>query len=163
VARKELEPLVQRCNNEAWRYWSEADTKTKLIHPMLSALGWDTLDFNEVREEVACGESSMTYADVVLYLGVPNAKALAPTHAVIEVKSLSYGSIGEAKASFNSIKEKLLEQARYFESRYAVLTRFVETIVFNTNTGEKLAYLDRNEYLDKIDVLWRYLSKPEDR
>lgn len=162
-AKKELDPLVQRCNNEAWGYWSEADTKTKLIHPMLSALGWDTLNFNEVREEVACRESSLKRADIVLYLGVPNALALAPTHAVIEVKSLSYGSIGdEAKTSFNNIKKKLLVQARYFESKYAVLTRFAETLIFDTDTGERQAHLKHNEYLDKIDVLWRYLSKPED-
>lgn len=162
-AKKELEPLVQRCNNWSWRYLTEADTKTKFIHPMLSALGWDILNFNETREEVACGESSLNRADIVLYLQEPNAFALAPTHAVIEVKSLSYGSIGdEAKASFNSNKEKLLKQARYFESKYAVLTRFAETLVFNTETGGKQAYLEHNEYLDKIDVLWKFLSKPED-
>jgi len=104
----------------------------------------------------------MNYADAVLYLGVSNAYALAPTHAVIEVKSMSNGPVDEARASFDGVKERLLEQARYFGSRYAVLTRFVETIVFDTYTGEKLAYLDRNEYLDNIDVLWRYISKPED-
>jgi len=160
-AKKELEPLIQHCNNWSWKYLTEADTKTKFILPMLSAFGWDILNFNEVREEVACRESSLNHADIVLYLGEPNAYALAPTHAVVEVKRLSYGSIGdEAKASFNSNKKKLLKQAKYFESKYAVLTRFVETLIFDTETGEKLAYLEHNEYLDKIDVLWKFLSKP---
>jgi len=162
-AKKELEPLVKRCNYWSWKYFTETDTITKFIHPMLSALGWDILNFNEMREEVACGESSMNHVDIVLYLKEPNAYALAPTHTVIEVKSLSYGSIGdEAKASFNYLKDELLKKASYFDSKYAVLTRFAETLVFDTETGGKEAYLKHNEYLDKIDVLWKFLSKPEE-
>jgi hypothetical protein len=163
-AKRKIQPLIKKCNLSTWKYFSEADTITKFIHPLISALGWNISDFNELREEVACGDTNKErFADIVLYLTEPNAYSKAQrTHAVIEVKSLSYGPIGDvAKSNYNYLKDDLLQKARYFDSTYAILTRFIETVVFNVKTGEEETLLKHIEYLDKIDILWKFLSKPE--
>jgi len=45
------------------------------------------------------------------------------------------------------------------KAKYAVLTRFVETIVYNVESRGEIEYFVPVDYKDRFDVLWKYLSK----
>ena len=155
-AKKQIEILYQRCTQTKWGDCSERDTSTKFIHPLLTALGWNILEVNEMREEVlAKPRGKDRHIDLVLYLkGKP--------HIGIEIKSLGWGSItDEAKDAVRYWTQELLEKSRYLGVKYAVLTRFIETTIHDVGTGKRVASFGYpNEYLEKFDYLWNYLSKP---
>lgn len=153
-AKRELEVILQRCYQTKWTECSEKDTITKFIHPLLKALGWNILDFNEVREEVFAKPSGRErHIDVVLY-------SKGKPYVGIEIKSLSKGPINkEAKVQY--WVQRLLEKSRFLKVKHAVLTRFYETLIFDSQTGNILVAFNRpDEYLEKFDDLRKYLSKP---
>ena len=155
-AKKQISVLHQRCAETRWTRCSEMDTITKFIHPLLKALGWNILDFNEVREEVLAKPSGKDrHMDLVLYFkGRP--------YIGIEIKSLSKGPVDDkTKDAVRYWIQELLEKSRYLGVKYSVLTRFVETIILDPKSEEKIA--DFNYpwgYVEKFDDLWRYLSRP---
>jgi hypothetical protein len=155
-AKKVFELIFQRCVTAKWGSCSERDTLTKFIHPALVAFGWDVRDFNDMREEIlAKPEGKGRLLDIVLYTkGKP--------YIGIEVKSLSYGPIiDETKENVRYLLRELLQKSRYLCVKYAVLTRFAETLIFDPETGNKLASFGfPQDHLGKFNVLWDYLSKP---
>ena len=155
-AKKQIEEICQRCYQTNWGNCSERDTSTKFICPLLEALGWNVLDFSDMQEEVLAKPSGKDrHIDVVLY-------SKGNPYIGIEIKNLSYGPINDdIKDNVRDLVERLLEKSRYLGVRYAILTRFNETLIFDSKTGNKLASFDHpNEYLEKFDDLWKYLSKP---
>jgi hypothetical protein len=160
-AREEFEKLYNRCANTKWGDYSEQDTLTKFIHPMLSALGWDIYEFNDMREEVfAKPEGRDRHIDIVLYLrGKP--------HIGMEVKSISFGKIlHETENRVNErckyLLDDLLQKSNFLKVKYAVLTRFFEAIILDPNAPEILAaFRSPFEYVEKFDALWALLSKPK--
>jgi hypothetical protein len=53
-----------------------------------------------------------------------------------------------------------LQESRYLGVRYAILTRFQETLIFDSKTGNKLASFNYcYEHLEKFDDLWTNISK----
>jgi len=155
-ARKQIEAICQRCAETKWGECSERDTLTKFVHPMLGILGWNILDFNDMREEVLSKPSGKDrHIDLVLF---SNAKP----YIGMEIKSLSYGPVNdETKDAVRYYIQELLEKSRYLGAEYAILTRFNETIVFDSETGDKLATFNyAYEHLEKFDELWKHLAKP---
>lgn len=155
-ARKQFEVIFQRCIATTWGDCSEKDTITKFIHPMLKTLGWNILDFNEMREEVfAKPKWRDLHIDLVLY-------SKGKPYIGIEIKSLSYGSIkDETKDNVRHLLNELLQKSQYLDARYAILTRFAETLIFDPKTGNKLAsFHSPDEHREKFDILWKYLSRP---
>lgn len=121
--------------------YSEQDTATKFIKPLIEALGWNLLSMQEVREEVE-------HCDCVLYFeGKP--------YIIFEFKPLDFGGLDGVDFS------GLIDKSKALGAKYAVVTRFKETIIYKSETGEKVEYFALPEdYLNKFDVLWKYLSKP---
>ena len=155
-ARNQFEMIFQRCITTSWGDCSERDTITKFIHPMLEAMGWNILDFNDMREEVyAKPKGRDRHIDLVLY-------SKGKPYIGIEIKSLSYGSIkDETKDNVRYILHELLQKSQYLGVKYAILTRFAETLIFDPKTGNKLAsFHSPDKHREKFDVLWKYLSKP---
>ena len=155
-AKKQIAVIYQRCFQTKWGDCSETDTSTKFIHPLLQALGWNILDFNDVREEVlAKPKGKDRHIDLVLY-------SKGKPYIGIEIKSLSRGPINDLdKDAVQYWTQELLEKSRYLDVKYAILTRFYETIIYDSKTGNKLASFNHpKEYLEKFDCLWKYLSKP---
>ena len=128
------------------------DTITKLIHPLLKALGWNILDFDDVQEEVFAKPSGKDrHIDLVLY-------SKGKPYIGMEIKSLSKGPVNKEAKDY--LIQDLLEKSRYLGVRYAVLTRFVETLILDPKSGKRLASFNYLDYLEKFDDLWKYLSKP---
>ena len=155
-AKKQIEIIYQRCVRTKWTQCSERDTITKFIHPLLKALGWNILDFNDMQEEVLAKPSGKDrHIDLVL-------RSKGKPYIGIEIKSLSKGPINdEAKDNVRYWIQELLEKSRYLEVKYAILTRFAETLILDPKSGKKLATFNYPyEYLEKFDDLWKYLSKP---
>lgn len=155
-AKKRIEVICQRCVQTKWRECSERDTSTKFIHPLLEALGWNIVNPNDMREEVPAKPSGKDrHIDLVLY-------SKGKPHIGIEIKSLSYGHINdESKDAIRYWTRELLEKSRFLGVKYAVLTRFAETVIRDSKTGNTLASFNYPyEYVDKFDDLWKYLSKP---
>ena len=128
--------------------FSEADTATKFIRPLLEALGWDTGSIDEVREEVST--DSGLIADCVLYVN-------NQPYAIIEYKKLVSGSV-EKDDTF----AKIMEAASQLGAKYAVLTRFSETKVYDLGDAFEVANFEvgaESEYETKFEDLWRLLSK----
>ncbi|MEM3565932.1 MAG: hypothetical protein QXK18_03550 [Candidatus Bathyarchaeia archaeon] len=160
-AKEKFEKLYDRCVNTKWSSCSEQDTLTKFIHPLLEALGWNICDFDDMREEVLAKlEGRDRHIDIVLYFR-------RNPYIGIEVKGLSFGSIlHEAENRVNERCEylfgDLLQKSKFLKVKYAVLTRFAETIIFDPSTSEAIAtFRSLNEHIEKFDILWNLLSKPK--
>ena len=109
-----------------------------------------------MREEVSAKPSGKDrHIDLVLY-------SRGKPYIGMEIKSLSYGPVNdETKDAVKYWIQELLRKSRYLGARYAVLTRFNETIILDSKTGSKMASFNYAfEHLEKIDELWKYLAKP---
>jgi hypothetical protein len=158
--RKEFEIVLQRYIDAKLGDISEQDTLTKFIHPALEAFGWDILDFNEVREEVFVKtEGKENHIDIVLY-------SEAKPYIGMEIKKIPFGNIldrasDNVKESVAYLLEDLSRKSRKLNVKYAVLTRFKETLVVEPNTMATVAtFRSQQEHLEKFQVLWKILSKP---
>jgi hypothetical protein len=123
------------------RDYSEQDTATKFIKPLIEALGWNLLNMNEVREEVE-------HCDCVLYFE-------EKPYIIFEFKPLDFASL--RRVDFSG----LLDKSKALGAKYAVVTRFKETIIYESETRIEAEYFPLpDDYLNKFDALWKYLSKP---
>jgi len=105
--------------------YSEQDTATKFIKPLIEALGWNLLSMQEVREEVYFKEK---FIDCILY-------SKDQPRIVFEFKSLGFGEIRN-KVDVSD----LIDNAKALGAKYAVLTRFRETIIYDPETSGEIAY-----------------------
>jgi len=151
ASKKKIKRLFERYTKSyveskvSAREFSEQDTATKFIKPLMEALGWNVLSMQEVREEVYFNEK---FIDCVLY-------SEGISHVVFEFKSLGFGVLR------NKVDvSELIKNAKALGAKYAVITRFRETIIYNPETGEEIEYFVPTDYIDKFDILWKYLSKP---
>ncbi len=72
----------------------------------------------------------------------------------IEAKSLSFGVLGEEKDIVIFNRNRLLENCRNIGVKWAVLSRYVETIIYDVKNGKKIAFFSHpNEYIDKLQNL----------
>lgn len=137
--------------------YSEQDTATKWIKPLLGFLGWDLFDLREVREGVKIDLHSgkQRFFDCVLYSRT-NSEG-TKEYIIIEFKRLGAGFLHK---KINAVK-KLTDNAKETDAKYAVITRFDETIIYDAKTGEeKVFFKSPNDYLSKFEILWNYLAKP---
>jgi hypothetical protein len=126
----------------------------------VAALGWNLLDFDQVREEVlVITDQKEKHMDLVLY-------SENKPYVGIEVKSLSYGSIlnqaeDGIKESVAHLIEDLLTKSKRLNVKYGVLTRFAETIIVDPKTADIIAiFRSPREHLERFDTIRKLLSKP---
>ena len=135
------------------RLFTEQDTSTKFIMPLLEALGWDIYDFNEVREKgyLDSSDQKKGLPDCVLFI---NDKP----YVVIESKPMRFGNIDK-----EGITRKILQEAKDLDAKYAVITSFAKTKIYDSKTGSEQASFDLIgsvcEYETKFGELWKFLSK----
>jgi len=128
--------------------FSEEDTATKFIKPLLEALGWDSSNIDEVREQVSI--DSVLLPDCVLYVN-------NQPHIVIEYKKLGFGRVVK-----KGNKKKILHEAIKLQAKYAVLTSFSETKIYKVKDELEIASFTaygKSEYETKFEELWNFLSK----
>ena len=134
--------------------YSEQDTATKFIKPLIEALGWDLLSMKEVREDLLSmkevGEE-MEYRDCVLYNeGKP--------YIVFEFKPLDFSGLHSL-----DVKE-LISKSKALGAKYVVTSRFKETIIYQPETGKEIECFELPEdYVNRFDILWKRLSNPSAR
>ena len=159
-ARDKIEELVEKYSNvRAKRDYSENDTITNFILPLLKAVGWQIHDVHEVKQEgyprsftrnLPVERRAIDKPDCVISLsGKP--------YMVLEFKSLGYGRNIDRYASQVEI---LLRKAEYVNAKYAVFTNFAETVVYDrTSERQLLEFRKPEQYLSRFEELWEYLSK----
>ena len=82
-------------------------------------------------------------------------------YMVLEFKSLNYGKEVDRYAGE---VEKLLGKAEYLNTRYAVLTSFRHTVVYDrTSEPQLIEFTEPNQYLSRFEELWQYLSRARAR
>lgn len=160
LAKRDIEKLVKRYSSiKAKRDFTEKDTITNFILPLLKSLGWDIYDVYEVKQEGyprsftryrPIESRAINKPDCVISLnGNP--------YMVLEFKSLNYGRNIDRYAKQ---VESLLGKAEYLHAKYAVLTNFAETVVYNrTNEKQLIEFRNPKQYLPKFEELWQCLSK----
>ena len=130
--------------------FSEADTETKWIEPLMSALGWD-MRSDDVTKREQLGENFPDYTF----------KLNGSRKFILEVKKMGLSLDGRYKNK--SFVEQTIEYARRSDCTWAVLTNFNEFRVYsidkNDNNGLVFS-IEQSEYLsDKgFEKLW-FFSK----
>lgn len=142
--RKRISMINEKWDRTAAKDHNEKSTIRGFMYPFLEALGWNlTTDLKREVNNIDC----VLYLDDKPYIG-------------IEVKALSCGVLDEKKDSVIFNRNRLLENCRNIGVKWAVLSRFVETIIYDVKNGEKIAFFTYpNEYIDKLKNL-KILQKP---
>ena len=137
-AKKRIGEINEKWYRTAAKDHDEESTIREFIYPLLEALGWNLA--TDLKREV-------NNIDCVLYLK-------NKPYIGIEVKSLSYGVLDEKKDSVIFNRNRLLENCHNIGAKWAVLSRYVETIVYDVKNGEEIAFFGHpNEYIDKLKKL----------
>ena len=156
TSKQKIEQLFERWNKNwarSFKVYSEQDTATKWIKPLLSGLGWNIHDMDEVKEGVKLDLSSgeQRFFDCVLYTE-------NKSYIVMEFKRVGIGYLHNRKSAIENLKSN----AKQTEAKYAVFTRFYETIIYDTRTGQEKAYFRGSDgYLKSFEILWNYLANPK--
>jgi len=155
TSRQKTDELFERWNTNlqrSFKIYSEQDTATKWIKPLLSCLGWNIYDIDEVKEGVKLDLSSgeQRFLDCVLYTD-------NTPYIVMEFKRVGIGYLHNRKSTI----EKLRLNAKQAGAKYAVFTRFHETTVYDAITGEEKAYFrGSDDYRKNFETLWSFLANP---
>jgi len=141
--------------------FTERDTATKFLLPLIRALGWNIYDIREVREEISAAGVAGS-VDCVLYLED------APV-IVWEFKSLSTRIYDTGrKAVFHQVmKSKIrgLQVAKALSAKYFVMSNFIETVIWDVKNDKIVAvgYFSSEDldtrYKKYRRMMWQYLSK----
>ena len=136
--RKRINEINEKWHRTAAKNHDEDSTIREFIYPLLEALGWNlATDLKREVNNIDC----VLYLDNRPYIG-------------IEVKSLSYGVLDEKKDNVIFNRNRLLENCRNIGIKWAVLSRYMETIIYDVKNGEKIAFFGHpNEYIDKLKNL----------
>ena len=151
-AKRKIRRLWSMINNgPPFKLYSESDTRTKFIMPLLQALGWNIYDINEVREGGYLDRSDVRKGlpDCILYVK-------EKPYIMFEIKRIGYGTVDKY-----NIVQNLLRKARRLKVKYAVLTRFCDLKIYNPINGKKILDIEgQRDWEEKFHQLWTLLSKP---
>jgi hypothetical protein len=151
--------LVDKYTKVAGRDYTEQDTTTNFILPFIEALGWDIYNVHEVKQQgyplafrkaLPSENRPLDHPDCTVSLnGNP--------YIVWEFKRLTSG--GAIDRDERTIAD-LLSKGASFGAKYAVLTSFAETVVYDALSQKRLFRIDSPvEYYLKFEDIWNYLSK----
>jgi hypothetical protein len=157
LAKNEIDKLFKKWFECSGNDFTEQDTITNFILPFIKILGWNIYNVNEVkqggypvkfRKAIPVENRALTKPDCIILLkGEP--------YMVLEFKRLNYGTVDR----YESIVEDLLTKAEYLKTKYAILTRFIETAVYDGINRRRLSKFNRLEHLERFEELWQYLSR----
>lgn len=150
-----FQELVIRFKNRSTKV-SEKDGISKILLPLIEALGWNIYDFNEVREEVSGKRAT---ADCVLYFN--NSPII-----VWEFKRLNTTIEFPDKTTPETIVEsklKGLDVSKELGAKYFVMSSFSQTVIWDVESGERImgglfSAINLN-YKQDYKTLWNILSK----
>lgn len=159
-SKQKIQQLVEDFWKKSGTYsaYTEQDTATKCIKPLLEYLGWNLYDLKEVKEGVKIDlrSSEQRFFDCVLYYQTDFDRI--KEYIVIEFKRLGAGFLQNKPAAI----KKLVGNAKETNAKYAVLTRFDETIIYDAKQGEEKVYFrSPNDYISEFEALWSYLANPK--
>ena len=158
LSKSKIEKLVNKWNNSIGSDFTEQDTVTNFILPFLEALGWDVYNVYELkqgsypvslRKTVPVESRSLKKPDCVISLR-------DNPYMVFEFKPLVDGGVIDR---YKARVDRLQKIAQYSNAKYAILTNFSETMVYDTNGKELTRFKHPKEYLERFEELWQYLSK----
>ena len=158
LSKTKIEELVNKWNNSIGGDFTEQDTVTNFILPFLESLGWNASNVYEVkqggypaslRKTVPVENRSLKKPDCVISLR-------DNPYMIFEFKPLVDGGVIDR---YKARVDRLQEIAQYLNAKYAILTNFSESVVYDTNGKELTRFKRPKEYLDRFEELWQYLSK----
>jgi len=158
LAREKIRDLMERYNQvlkegKTARF-SEADVGSKFILPFIEALGWDTKNIDEVKEQRRTLTGPADYS-----LNVNSAPKL-----VVEIKRFdeSLDTVRTIRDREESYAEQAIRYAWHMKVDWVVLSNFAETRLYYSHVikpRDGLVFeFKHSEYLEKLDKLW-ILSK----
>lgn len=144
--REKIREINNKLSKTTAKNHDEESVIRSFICPLLEALGWNAA--TDLKREV-------NDIDCVLYL--KNRPYIG-----IEAKSFSYGVLDEGKSGVIFNRDRLLKNCREICAKWAVLSRYKETIIYEVENGGKVALFIRpSEYIDNLKDL-KLLQKPSD-
>lgn len=120
--KERIEKLNKKWYVTASKSYDEEGTIENFIYPLLEALSWNLA--TDLKTQV-------NRIDLVLYFE-------NKPYIGIEAKSLSYGPLEENKRGVSFNKDRLLKNCREICIKYAVVSRYIETLVFEVESGKKV-------------------------
>jgi len=162
--KSQLMKLVIKWENVTKSDYSETDSIVHFYLPLLKILGWNIDDVNEVKLEgfpryFVLRSNLENYANLRAdcVLSVTNQPYNYSPYAVFE-----YKRIAESANVLYHVEraDNLLNYRDLLETRYAVLTNFVDTVIYGKTDDEPIMrFQSPNEFIEKFDDLWNTLSR----
>lgn len=158
-AKKQLSEIVERFStvlkDGKESKFSEADVSSKFILPFLEALGWDTKNIDQVKEQRSTLSGPVDYALLI------NRKP----RLLLELKRFSEKLDGyrEVRGRKETFPEQATRYAWHLKVEWVVLTNFKEIRLYNAYyrkpaDGLRLR-MNFTQFVNKIEQLW-ILSHP---
>jgi len=139
------------------RYFTEEDTKVKLVLPFVKIFGWDPLNPQDVEMEASFSDPEIgktSVVDCVLWTG-------GKRHIFLEIKSLNRRL---PNPKYDQKAELMLRYATHKENNvpYVIFTNFLGMDIYDPRSGTRIDnYPDPSCYLTRLNDLFRILAKPQ--
>jgi len=136
------------------RYFTEEDTKVKLVLPFVKVFGWDPLNPQDVELEASFYDSDIgktSVVDCVLWNGDKR-------HIFLEIKSLNRRL---PNPESNEKARLMLRYAKKNDVSYVIFTNFLGMEIYDPTGIFICNYANPSHYLTKFDELFRILAKPD--
>jgi len=159
--QKEILSVIENCLQilrgvERLQYFTEEDTKVKLVLPFVKIFGWDPLSPQDVEMEASfydpeIGKTSVV--DCVLWAG-------GKRYIFLEIKGLNRRL---PNPEYDQKAQLMLRYARKENDlSYVIFTNFLGMDIFDPRSGTRIDYYpDPSCYLTRLNDLYRILAKPE--
>jgi hypothetical protein len=146
--------IVRFLDYDRLQYFSEEDTKVKLVLPLIGAFGWDPMD---IQMEVEFYEPQFVNKSIVdILLWKDNRQ-----YMLLETKKLD----SDLPNPENSLQAQLLLKyaASQKDVQYLVFTNFLNMSVYDPHSGKKVdEYSDPSQYVTRLPDLMRIFKRTEE-
>ena len=147
--------ILRTIRYERLRYFTEEDTKVKLVLPFLKIFGWDPLNPQDVEMEASFFDSEIgqtSIVDCVLW-------ARGKRHIFLETKSLNSGL---PDPRYDQKANLMLGYAKRNNVPYGIFTNFLSMDIYDPKSLSRVDnYPDPSYYLTRLNDLSKILTKPK--
>lgn len=152
---QDLLQIIRTISYERLRYFTEEDTKVKLVLPFLKIFGWDPFNPQDVEMEASFFDSEIggtSIVDCVLW-------ARGKPYIFVETKSLN-SNLPDPR--YNQKANLMLRYAKRNKAKYGIFTNFLGMDIYDPKSLTRVGnYPDPSYYLTRLNELSKILTKPE--
>lgn len=153
---QDLLQIIRTISYERLQYFTEEDTKVKLVLPFLKIFGWDPLNPQDVEMEVSFFDSEIgktSTVDCVLW-------ARGKPHIFVETKRLN-DNLPDPRHDQKA--NLMLRYAKRDKVKYGIFTNFLSMGIYDPKSLTRVGnYPDPSYYSTNLNELSKILTKPEE-